>query len=597
VPAVANVFALALQHHQAGDLPRASQLYHDILQADPHHADAHHLLGVLACQAGRYEQARACIRMALTLDPRAAVYHANLGVAFEALGQLNDAAASYRQALTLRPRDADTLYNLGNVLRKQEKWQEAVTNYRQALRLVPHYAEAHCNLGLALAAQGNLEEAVAHHEESLRLSPNSAEYHNNLGVALALQDRLDEAVACHREALRINPNFAPAHHSLGCALQRQNKLDEALKCYQQAIRLDPHYAEAHWNRSILWLSRGDFEQGWPEYEWRWTQQGFTKRHEQYALWDGSDIDGKTILLHAEQGLGDTLQMIRYVPQVAQRGGSVIVECQPPLARLLSGMPEIDRIVPQGSPLPAIDFQVPLLSLPGIFHTSQDTIPAMVPYLQADPALVDHWRRELQKSDVRRPVSGVKDSSSDIGHRPSAIERVFKIGIAWQGNPAFGGDRQRSMPLESFAPLAQLEGVRIFALQKGSGAEQLPSLRSKIHAHDLGSRLDENGAAFVDTAAVMMSLHLVITADTAIDHLAGALGVPVWVCLPMVPDWRWQLEREDSPWYPTMRLFRQKRQGDWDEVLQRIALELNRGHHRGSVCLGLAKPSGGQLPPG
>ena len=465
--------------------------------------------------------------MALTLDPQAAVYHANLGVAFEALGQLDNAAASYQQALTLRPRDADTHYNLGNVLRKQQKWEEAVRHYRQALQLTPRYAEAHCNLGLALAAQGNLEEAVAHHEESLRHSPHSAEYHNNLGVTLALQDRLDEAVACHRQALRIDPHFAPAQYSLGCALQRQYKVDEALECYHQAIRLVPDYAEAHWNRSLLWLARGDFEQGWPEYEWRWTQPGFTKRHEEFPLWNGSELNGRTILLHAEQGLGDTLQMIRFIPLVVQRGCNVIVECQPPLVRLLSGMPEIDRIVPQGSPLPAFDVQAPLLSLPGIFRTSQNTIPAMVPYLQPDPALVDQWRRELQK------ISDVK--SADVGHRTSDIERVFKIGIAWQGNPAFAGDRQRSIPLEFFAALAQLEGVRIFGLQKGSGTDQLKNVQTKFAVHDLGSRLDKNGAAFVDTAAVMMSLHLVITADTAIAHLAGALGVPVWVGLPMVPD--------------------------------------------------------------
>jgi tetratricopeptide (TPR) repeat protein len=606
---VAKLFALALKQHQAGNLSQAERLYHEILEAQPGHADALHLLGLIAHQAGRHDEAIELIGRALTLEPEIAVYHANLGVAYEAAGELDLAAVSLNNALSIRPNDADTFYNLGNVLRHQQRMEEAVIHYQQAIGLKPDYAQAHCNLGVALAAQGKLDEAVTHYKNALRLNPNSAEYLNNLGVTLTAQDRLEEAVACIRRALQINPGFAPARHSLGCALQRLNQMDEALECYDRAIAINPQYAEAHWNRSLVWLLQGDFARGWPEYEWRWTQPGFARRHTSRPLWDGSELDGRTILLHAEQGLGDTLHLIRFARLVKQRGGRVIVECQPALARLLAGVEEIDHLVAQGTHVPGFDVQAPLGSLPGIFQISFDTIPDRVSYLKADSALVSHWRRRLGSSEVRSAMSDVEDCG-DIGLRTSDFGQGFKIGIAWQGNPAFAGDRQRSIPLKCFAPLCKVPGARIISLQKGPGMQQLAELaengvltvshlsdRNRSSAAEescileLGSQLDKDGA-FIDTAAVMKNLHLVITADSAIAHLAGALGVPVWVALPMSPDWRWLLERDESPWYPTMRLFRQRRAGDWVEVFERIVWELNRGHHRGSICFGLANPSGG-----
>ena len=328
-------------------------------------------------------------------------------------------------------------------------------------------------------------------------------------------------------------------------LKGQGKLDGAAACCRRALELKPDFAEAHLQQSLLSLVTGDFQRGWTEYEWRWKDKQWQRRNFSQPLWDGQRLEGKTILLHAEQGLGDTIHFVRYVPQVKQRGGTVIVECPKPLLSLLTSGAGIDRLVGRGEELPPFDLQAPLLSLPGIFRTSLETIPADVPYLFADPGLVEHWRRELGS------IAG------------------FKIGIAWHGSPKHPNDRNRSIPLASFEPLARCSRVRLLSLQKGTGAEQLQDLAGRIPVADVGSRLDD----FRDTAAVLVNLDLVIACDTAVAHLAGALGVPVWVALPFTADWRWLLDRSDSPWYPTMRLFRQRQPGDWPGVFEDIKAEL------------------------
>ncbi len=281
--------------------------------------------------------------------------------------------------------------------------------------------------------------------------------------------------------------------------------------------------------------------GWPEYEWRWRRQDASPPALTQPLWDGSSLQGKSILLYPEQGLGDTLQFIRYAPLVKQTGATVIVQCQPPLLRLLATCAGIDRLLPEGADLPPFDVQAPLLSLPRILRTTLASIPANIPYLSADPDLRARWRQSL---------SGVAD---------------FKVGIAWQGNPGHKRDRQRSVPLAAFAPLAEAPGVRLVSLQKGPGHEQLTELAERLRVLDLTDELED----FADTAALLSNLDLVITVDTAVAHLAGAMGIPVWVALPIVPDWRWLLERQDSPWYPTMRLFRQTAWGDWAGVFERL----------------------------
>jgi tetratricopeptide (TPR) repeat protein len=574
------------QFHQAGDLARAEALYRQALDADPANAGAWFLLGlasrargalgeaeaayrhalrlrpgflealnnlgnVLADQ-GRPDEAAACYRQVLELRPDYLQAHNNLGVALRHLGDLDGAAASYRQALALRPDYADALNNLGDVLALQGKPDEAVATYRQALRLRPDYAEAHSNLGVALRQLGRFDEAVASYREALRCRPGYVGAHYNLGVAFWEAGRPEEAADSYRQALAVRPDYARALFHLAQSLYTISHRDEALAAYRRLLELDPGTdAEGHLGRALTRLLLGDYEAGWAEYEWRWRCSDFLRSPPRAPRWDGSPLDSWTILLHAEQGLGETVQLIRFAALVKRRGGTVIVSCQRPLLRLLAGCPGIDRLVLQDEGEPACDVQAPLLSLPALLGTSLATLPADVPYLSAEPALVEAWRQEL----ARFPG--------------------FRVGISWQGNPRYRGDRYRSVPLRHFAGLACVPGVRLFSLQKGAGTEQLRELPADCPVIDLGPRLDERTGPFLDTAAVMRCLDLVVTVNTAPAHLAGALGVPVWVVLPAAPDWRWLLDREDSPWYPSARLFRQAKWPDWDEVFTRLAAELSR----------------------
>jgi hypothetical protein len=382
----------------------------------------------------------------------------------------------------------------------------------------------------------------------VRLNPQFAAAHNNLGIACWRDGRLELARACYEEAMRLRPDFAEAVNNLGNTLRDLGNLDEAQALFVRALALKPDYVDAHWNRALLWLLRGDFARGWPEYEWRWRLPSLPERPFPQPRWDGGPLQGKTILLHAEQGLGDTFQFVRFARLVKQRGAKVVLVCQPALVRLLAGSPGVDHLAAQGSPLPAFDCHAPLLSLPGIFGTDLNSIPADGPYLRADPALVEHWRSRL------------------------ATLPGFKVGIAWQGSGRNRSDSRRSPPLEVFEPLARVTGVRLISLQKGRGAERAAAVARRFPVEELPG-LDEDHGPFMDTAAVLRNLDLVVCCDTALGHLAGALGVTCWLALMAVPDWRWLLGRDDSPWYPHHRLFRQNRPGVWGSVFNRIAKEL------------------------
>ena len=424
------------------------------------------------------------------------------------------------------------------------------TFHRRALALNPAFAEAHRNLGLCLLKEGKHEEAISCSRRALELHPAFAEAHFDMGVAFRNKEMLDEAVHSYRRALELKPDYAAAYHNLGNALRGQLKLDEAAGCYRRALEAEPADAETHHNQALLMLLRGDFEQGWAESEWRWKTGVLPPRPFPQPRWNGQLLNSQAILLHAEQGLGDTIQFIRYAPLIKAFDGTVLVCCHKPLVRLLATCPGIDQIIAEGDELPAFDVHLPLLSVPGVLGTTLETIPANVPYLFAKSQLVDEWRQRL--ADVKG----------------------FRIGINWHGRPGRGAFRLRDIPLECFAQIAELPGVRLISLQK----ERHELAGAGFPIIDPGEDVDTAHGAFMDTAAIMMNLDLVVSSDTSVPHLAGALGVPVWTALPFAPDWRWLLDRSDSPWYPTMRLFRQERAGDWASVFDgmlRALQELRR----------------------
>jgi tetratricopeptide (TPR) repeat protein len=578
-------YDLALAYHTAGRLEEAEARYHRALKLNPAKAEAHNNLGYLLLGRGQLNDAEAALKAALESNPRYGEACNNLGKLLEVRGDSIGAVEQYRRAIEFKPDLKDAHKNRGLLLRRQGKNDEAISCLRQFLRLQPSDAESHFVMAQTLEALKNLPEAEIHFRHAVRLRPDNAEYHNCLGNILFHQDRSVEAIPSYEQAIRLCPDapgyhcnlgnaltvagrprdaevscrnalrlragFPDALHNLALAVAAQGRYSEAQKINQQVLDFQPDHAGARNVRGLWLLQQGEFARGWEEAEWRFKLGRILPRHFSQPVWDGSNLGEKRILIHSEQGMGDAFQFIRYAPLVKQRGGTVLVETWPALLKILASCPAIDALTARDSSLPDFDVHIPLVSLPRVFKTTLDTIPVNVPYLFAAPNLVEYWRGELRS------------------------HHGFKIGIAWQGNTHFPGDSMRSIALLYFAPLAGVPGVRLFSLQKGQGSEQLRAVANLFEIVDLGARLDDKAGAFMDTAAVMKNLDLIITSDTALAHLAGALGVPVWVALGYSADWRWLLDREDSPWYPTMRLFRQARLGAWEDVFERMRAELTR----------------------
>jgi hypothetical protein len=444
----------------------------------------------------------------------------------------------------------DPLANLAHRLIQQAKFDEAVGVLNHLIAQRPGLAEAHANLGAVLLKQGKLDEARAPLEHALRLKPELSNVYNNFGVLDMEQCRFVEAIANFGRALAGQPDDPETHHNLGIALLKTGDIHAAIVHFDRTLQARPDYAEAHYNRAAARLLKGDLLAGLAEHEWRLATRNFPCLQSAQPIWDGSPLAGRNIALLAEQGAGDTLQFVRYASLVKRQAGKVFLACPRAMHPLLSRTPGLDACVNSWDSVDA-EICIPLLSLPHRFGTILQSVPADVPYVFADPTLVVHWREKLK-----------------------AFKR-FKIGIAWQGNPNFPADRFRSISLSQFGALMRLPGVQYISLQKGTGKEQLATMAAEPLIIDFGESLDTDSGAFMDTAAIMKNLDLVITSDTATAHLAGALGVRAWVALPFLPDWRWLLKREDSPWYPTMRLFRQPRWGDWPAVFERMAVELER----------------------
>ena len=386
----------------------------------------------------------------------------------------------------------------------------------------------------------------------------------NLGVVLSDLGQFDEALEWLRKVVKHRPDLADGLQNLGMTLARIGKWNEALEYYDRALSVSPHYAEIHRNRAYGWLYLGDFVRGWPEHEWRLKCRRHIGVRIDRPMWNGESLPGKIIVLHFEQGFGDTLQFIRFAPLVKERVGLVVVLCQTRLLRLVSRVPGVDLAFDGSTDSPNCHVHASLMSLPAIFRTTMSTIPSRIPYLFNDPLLLERWQSTLSEAICATESHEERTSEPPGGGSP---KRPFLIGVAWQGSPNHLNDQWRSFPLAKLAPLANLPGVRMVSLQADHGLDQLSSFPGRSPIIELKSNRPRD---FLDSAAIVSQLDLVIAPDTAVAHLAGGLGVPVWAALSTVAEWRWMIDREDSPWYPTIRLFRQTRFGDWDDVFQRMA---------------------------
>jgi TPR repeat len=396
----------------------------------------------------------------------------------------------------------------------------------------------------------------------------------DLGNILFDRNQLPEAIACYRQALCLDPNHVDSHRKLASAFSRLGMLRESQQHNDEVLRIDPADTTSLYRRGTLRLLQGNLEGGWQDYEQRLAFPWAKPRAFEKPRWDGSPLQGKTILVYADHGLGDTLQFVRYLLLLKQSGATVLLECQPALTKLLGGIEGIDLLIPAGSPLPSFDVFIPLLSLPFLFRTTLTSIPAAIPYLTVDPIRIEFWRRELERLKTINPEPTravvAPENAMDLAATPTTtLGSGLNIGIVWQGSLPYQGDC-RSVPLQYFEPLSRVQGIRLVSLQVGPGMQQLTA--ASFPVIDLGRRFDPN--SLEDLAAAMKNLDIVVTVDTAAAHLAGALGLPVWVALSQFPDWRWMLERSDSPWYPTMRLFRQNNMADWPSVFEGIASEMH-----------------------
>jgi tetratricopeptide (TPR) repeat protein len=546
---IAGKLDQALAALQLGEQGRAERLLLNVLRSSPRRLEALVLLSRIRARQGRLDDAAALLQRAGQNRPDDADAQYNLGVAWGELDSHDHAIVCYRNALRADPHHLDASNNLAATLIAVSRWSEALPVLQDGLKHHPNDAALLGKIGVALKETGRVDEAIRIYHRAISIKPREASIHANLGLALQELGRLDEAIASFRRALSLGPE-THTRSLLALALYENGQVDAAIETMRQATALCPQDPELHANLGMMLLAKGQFGEGWAEREYRAARQRpHTDRPWVEApFWKGEALAGRSILVHAEQGLGDTLQFARYLPLLAARKAAVTFACQAALIPILRSLAGNIRIVARPHADERFDFQAALLSLPGRFGTGQSNVPNKVPYLAIEDAAVACWRERIKG-------------------------RGLAVGISWQGNPEFVGDRERSIPLQEFAPLADISALRLISLQKGAGADQITKVpfASRIAApldpQDVGPE------AIIDTAAVMMSCDLIVTSCTMTAHLAGALARPVLVALRHIPDWRWLLAGDESAWYPTARLFRQPRPRDWQDVFARIAAEV------------------------
>ncbi|MCF7976361.1 MAG: tetratricopeptide repeat protein [Phycisphaerae bacterium] len=582
--AMTELLKQAVQCHQNGRLDQAEALYQEALQHAPDHADIHHCLGIIASQTKRHDMALDHLRKALTVSPDVAQFHNTLGIALEKAGLEQDAVKAYEQAIELNPAFAEAYNNLAIVWQGLGNYDKAIEASTQALTLLPEQSGFHNTLGYSLQHKGQTEQALASFKRALHYHPNHpeplnhmgviyteleqydqaiacltqaialatdyAEAHNQLGMAYHGAERMDDAIAAFKQALALEPDFIQALYNLGNVQLTQGLCHQAIETFQQCLALDPDYALAHWNLSHALLLSGQYEQAWPHYAWRHHPDLAISTYPfplQGPAWDGHPFPDQRLLIHFEQGYGDSLQFARFIAQAKALGGTVIVQVRASLARIFETVAGIDELVIVGrdgvAPDMQYDIHTSLLDLPQRLNTTLDTLTSS-PYVTCPQDLTNAWQSRIESPHL-------------------------KVGIVWAGSPKHGNDKRRSCDLGHWSPLMALPGIAWYSLQMGPAAAQL----SQSPFSEIMTDLSHATADFDDTSAAIEQLDLVITVDTAVLHLAGAMGKPTWALLPYAPDWRWMLDRTDSPWYPSVTLFRQNTPGDWQGVLRDVTSRL------------------------
>jgi len=541
-----RLMQLAIRYVQAGDLENAGILCKKILRKQPNNSDVLHFFGILCYRNLDYDGAISNLKKALHINPSNAEAHYNIGRAYEGKDQIDEAIRSYRSALRIKSYFVDALINLGNLLQKKGQLDDAVINYQRAIELNPSYAGVYYNLGVVFQEKNQMDEAISAFQSAIRLNPKFEDAYHDLGYVFHMNRQPNEAKECYLKAVQLNKGMFDAYNNLGRVYQEEGRLDDAITSYRKALEINPDFAEAHCNLAIALLLTGNFSHGWKEYEWRWKLKDRSRYDLPQQVWDGKDISGRTIFLYAEQGFGDAIQFIRFAPLVAERGARIIIECQKELKSLIRNVRGVDSVITREDPLPEADVHCPLLSLPLVFNTTPESIPAKIPYIAPDTTILQKWAERVKNDRAR-----------------------LKVGLVWSGNPKYKADQFRSISLSSFLQLWEVEGLSFYSLQKGEAAVQVKELPEETKLVDHTDEMND----FSDTAGLIVNLDLIISVDTAVAHLAGALGKPVWTLLPYSPDWRWMLDREDSLWYPTMKLFRQPSPGDWGAVIDSVKKEL------------------------
>ena len=551
--------ALAYQKH--GQFYQAEELFNDILKNCHDSADALHMLGIKAFLEEAYQRAADLIGKAIELNPKNAAYYSDRGFAIQQLKQYEAALEHYDKAIAIQPTMAITHLNRGNVLKALNQPEAANESYDTAIALLEKKtgsSDALHQLGLMAFERKEYERAVDLIGKAIALNPETAAFHSDRGLALQRLKRLDEALENYDKAIVLNSDISIIHLNRGNAFKEKRLLEAAIESYDHAITIKPDYATAHWNKSLEQLTLGDFDNGWKSYEWRWKEDSFPspRRNFPHPLWLGKEsLHGRTILLHSEQGLGDTLQFCRYVPLVAELGARVILEVEQPLLALFEQLQGVSEFVAKGLLLPEFEFQAPLLSMPLAFKTKLDTIPGKQKYLVADARKVEAWQQKL------------------------GPKRMPRIGLVWSGRPEHQNDKLRSIKLSELIQYLP-SALEYITLQK----ELRPSDRETLESYNNIACYGEELKDFTDTAALCELMDVVISVDTSVAHLSGALGRPTWIMLPFIPDWRWLLDRTDSPWYQSVKLYRQETEDDWKGVLKKINHDL---------CLLLCSTDNGQ----